>query len=60
MSAKAAASTAMVATGTYAVNKYLSDHQVTLNGTQVRFGTQSISSIMNTARRAKDFMGYFY
>lgn len=60
MTAKAAAGTATVAVGTYAANKYLSNHQVTLNGKQVQFSAQSVDKVMNAAKRAKDLMGYFY
>lgn len=60
MTAKAAAGTAAVAAGTYAANKYLSDHQVTLNGRNVQFNTQSVFDAMDAAKRARDFMGYFY
>lgn len=60
LTAKAAAGTAAVAAGTYAANKYLSNHQVTLNGKQVQFSAQSVDKVMNAAKRAKDLMGYFY
>ena len=57
---KAAATTAAVAGGAYAVNRYLSNHQVTLNGKSVRFSTQNINDVINMANKAKNFMGYFY
>lgn len=60
MTVKTAATSAAIAGGTYAVNKYLSNHQVTLNGNSVRFSTQNISNLMNTAKKAKNFMGYVY
>lgn len=60
MTVKAAAGTAAIGVGVHYANKYLSNHQVTLNGRDVRFSTQSVSSVMNAAKRAKDFMGYFY
>ena len=60
MTVKAAATTAAVSAGAYAVNKYLSDHQVTLNGKSVSFGKQNISSVLDTAKKVKDFMGYVY
>mgnify|MGYP007066790206 CR=1 FL=1 len=60
MTVKAAATSAAIAGGTYAVNKYLGDHQVTLNGNSVRFSTQNISNLMNTAKKMKNFMGYVY
>lgn len=60
MSVKAAAGTAAVAGGVYAVNKYLDKHQVTLDGKKVRFSAQTVSSIAGVARTVKDLMGYFY
>ena len=60
MTVKTAATSAAIAGGTYAVNKYLSNHQVTLNGNSVRFSTQNISNLMNTAKKVKNFMGYVY
>lgn len=59
MTAKAAAGTAAVAAGTYVVNSYLSNHRVTLNGQTVRFSTQKVSSVIDIAKKTKDFMGYF-
>lgn len=60
MTVKAAAGTAAVAGGVYAVNKYLDNHQVTLNGQRVRFSAQNVADIANAAKRVKKFMGYFY
>lgn len=60
MTVKTAATSAAIAGGTYAVNKYLSNHQATLNGNSVRFSTQNISNLMNTAKKVKNFMGYVY
>lgn len=60
MTVKAAATSAAIAGGTYAVNKYLGNHQVTLNGNSVRFSTQNVSNLMNTAKKVKNFMGYVY
>lgn len=60
MTVKAAAGTAAVAAGTYAANKYLSNHQVTLNGKSVQFSTQNVRNVVDTAKRVKDIMGYFY
>ena len=60
MTVKAAATSGAIAGGTYAVNKYLGNHQVTLNGNSVRFSTQNISNLMNTAKKVKNFMGYVY
>lgn len=60
MTVKAAATSAAIAGGTYAVNKYLGNHQVTLNGNSVRFSSQNVSDLMNTAKKVKNFMGYMY
>lgn len=59
-SQKKAATSAAIEGGTYAVNKYLGNHQVTLNGNSVRFSTQNVSNLMNTAKKVKNFMGYVY
>ena len=60
MSVKAAAATATVAAGTYAVNRYLSSHNVTLDGKPIRLKTQNLRDAAEMAKKAKRFMGYFY
>ena len=60
MTVKAAATTTAIAAGTYAVNKYLTNHQTTLNGKSIRFDAQKVSNIMEYAKKVKDFMGYMY
>ena len=60
MSVKAAAATATVAAGTYAVNRYLSSHNVTLDGKPIRLKTQNLRDMAEMAKKAKRFMGYFY
>ena len=60
MTVKAATTTAAITAGTYAVNKYLNNHQVTLNGERVQFKAQTINDAMKFAKKAKDFMGYIY
>ena len=60
MTAKAAAGTAAVAAGTYAVNKYLDDHQVTYNGQRVRFSSRTVSDVADAARKVREYMSYFY
>lgn len=59
MTVKAAAATAAVSAGVYAVNKYMDNHQVTLDGRPVRFGAQNVNDIIGVAKRVKDLMGYF-
>lgn len=58
MSVKAAATTAAITGGVYAANKYMSNHEVTLNGERVQFSEQKVRNVMKWAKMAKDFMGY--
>ena len=60
MAVKATATSAAIAGGVYAVNKYLTNHNVTLNGKSVRFSSQTVSSITKLANGVKDALGYFY
>ena len=60
MSVKAVAATATVAAGTYAVNRYLSSHNVTLDGKSIRLNTQNLRNVVEMAKKAKHFMDYFY
>ena len=60
MTVKSAATTAAVAGGMYAANKYLTNRQVTLNGNSVQFSSQNVSDIMDAAKKVKNFMGYMY
>lgn len=57
---KAAAGAAAIAAGTYAVNRYLSDHNVTINGRSVRLSTQTLSDVAGAAKKVKDMMGFLY
>ena len=57
---KTAAISSVSVAGAYAVNKYLSNHNVTLNGQSVRFSDQTISNIVEAASKVKKFMGYMY
>lgn len=60
MSVKAAAATAATAGAVYAVNRYLTKHDVTINGRKVHFSTQNVSAVMDFAKRGKDFLKYVY
>lgn len=60
MSVKAAAGTAAIAGGTYAVNRYLTNHQTTVNGQRVQLNAQKVRDVVNVAKRVKNAMGYFY
>lgn len=57
---KAAAATTAVAAGTYAVNRYLNNHEVTLNGKRVNLSTSKVNDIVGAAAKVKDMMGYLY
>lgn len=59
MTVKAAAATTAVSAGLYATNRYLSNHQVTLNGRPVQFSVQNVSAVVNVAKTVKDILGYF-
>ena len=63
MTVKTAATSAAIALGTYAVNKYLQTHEVTLNGNLVQFSSEKVIDILDDVKRVKDimdFMDYFY
>lgn len=60
MTAKAAVGTAALAGGTYAVNRYLDKHQVTLDGKSVRFSTRTVRDVSEIAKTVRDLMGYMY
>lgn len=60
MAVKSAATAAAVGVGVHAANRYLQNHEVTLNGKPVRFSTQTVSDVANMARKARNLMGYMY
>ena len=60
MTVKAAAATTAVAAGVYAVNRYLTNHNVTLNGKPVGISAKNLSDVSDLVRKGRDFMGYFY
>jgi hypothetical protein len=55
-----AAGTAAAAAGAYAVNRYLNNHNVTLNGKRIQFSAQNISNIGEYVKKARDVAGFFY
>ena len=59
MSVKAAGATAACAAGAYAVNGYLDNHNVTVNGRRVQLKARNISDIVGKAKKVKNFLGYF-
>lgn len=60
MTIKAATATAAVAAGTYAVNRYLNNHDVRFNGKRVNISAQNLSSMANMAKKGREFMSYMY
>ena len=60
MGIKAAAGTAVVIGGTYAVNKYLKNHDVRLNGRSVRIKTSNLRDAGEWIRKGKEILKYFY
>lgn len=60
ITAKAAAGSAAVAAGAYAVNRYLSSHDVRLNGERVSIGKQNINDIVDVAKKVRNAMSYMY
>lgn len=60
MTVKAAAGAATIAAGTYAVNRYLQSHDVTVNGKSVRLGVKNVADIAGAAKKAKDLMGFMW
>ena len=59
LTVKAAAGTAAVAAGAYAVNRYLTNHDVTINGKRVSLGAQDIQGVVDMAKKVKDIAGFF-
>lgn len=58
MTVKAAAGTAAVTAGAYAVNRYLNNHDVTINGKQVSIGSQNIRDVANVAKKARRILDF--
>ena len=57
---KVAAGAAAIAAGTYAVNRYLSKHNVTINGKRATLGAQNVKNVVDLAKKAKDALGFLY
>ena len=57
---KSAATAAAIGAGTYVVNRYMSNHKVTLNGRSVNFSSQNVRDVAGMAKKARNFMGYMY
>lgn len=60
ITATAVAGSVAVAAGVYAVNSYLNNHNVTVNGRSMKFGAQHISNITNAAKNVRSALGYVY
>ena len=60
MGITSAAVTAAASAGAFAVNRYLSNHDVSINGQSVRIGAKNIKDIADAAKKIKDFMGFVY
>lgn len=58
MTVKTAAATTAVAAGAYAVNRYLTSHNVTLNGEAVRLNAQAVGNVVDIAKKAKKLAGF--
>ena len=58
MTVKTAATTAAVAAGTYAINKYFTNHNVAINGKAVRLGDQAVRNVIDLANKARNFMQF--
>ena len=57
---KAVATTAVISAGLYAANRYLNNHQVTINGKRVNLSTADASGVIDMANKVKNVLGYFY
>ena len=57
---KAAAGTGAIIAGHYAVNKYLKNHDVRVNGNPIRLKFSTIKDVSNLVKKGKIFMGYMY
>lgn len=60
VTATAVAGTAAAAAGAYAVNRYLSTHNVTVNGKRVSIGADGIQKAAEVAKQVKNALGFLY
>lgn len=58
MTVKAATGAAVVSAGAYAANRYLSKHDVTINGRRITLGAQNIRDVADVAKKVKNLIGY--
>lgn len=60
MTVKTAATAAAVSAGIYGVNRYLNNHNVTLNGKRVNIGSSTVSGLASLIKKGKNAFGYVY
>ena len=60
MTVKAATAAVAVTAGAYAVNRYLSSHNTTINGRPVSIGAKNIADIGNVVDKVKNLIGILY
>lgn len=60
MTVKTVATATAVAAGAYAINRALDKSNVTMNGRKVSFSKETLSNVVDFAKKGKDFMGYMY
>jgi hypothetical protein len=58
MTVKTAATSAVIAGGMYAANKYLSDHNVTLNGNSIRVNANTVNTINNAIKLGQEVLKF--
>lgn len=59
MSVKVAAGTAVVTAGTVAVNRYLSNHEFTVNGQPIRMSGKDVAAVAKILKFAQEAKSYF-
>ena len=60
MTVKATIGTAAVTAGAYAVNRYLNNHNVTINGKRVAISNKTLSGVADLVKKGKRLFGYVY
>lgn len=60
VAASAVAGTAAATAGAYAVNRYLSSHNVTVNGRRVSIGADNIAKAADVVKKVKNALGFLY
>ena len=60
ITATAVGGTAAAAAGAYAANRYLSKHDVRINGKKAYIGASTLSDLGELVKKGKDLLGYLY